>query len=148
WCRVNRGLKDDGTVNLCFDVINYHHYSFSGQELSEHKKRGTAPELSTAAKTAAAVVKFANEQANGIDVWITELGYDINQKSPLRAIKSKEKTPAVTHADWSLRSSLLYARYGIKRLYFYMLNDVDLNSPIQFSSSGFVEGWKRRPSAD
>src|SRR5690606_22318753 len=97
-----------------------------------------------AAKTAATVVKFANEHVAGTAVWITELGYDINQESPLRTIKINDKTPTVTHADWSLRSSLLYARYGIKRLYFYMLNDVNLNNPTQFSSSGFVEGLKRR----
>ncbi len=148
WCRVNRGLRDDGTVNLCFDIINYHHYSFSEKEPFTQKTRGTAPELSTAAKTAATVVKFANEHVAGTAVWITELGYDINQESPLRTIKITDKTPTVTHADWSLRSSLLYARYGIKRLYFYMLNDVNLNNPTQFSSSGFVEGLKRRPSAD
>ena len=30
WCKANRGYKKDGSVNLCFDVINYHLYSNDG----------------------------------------------------------------------------------------------------------------------
>ncbi len=148
WCRIHRGLKDDGTVNLCFDVINYHHYSFSENNIFSKRTRGIAPEHSSASETAQKVVKLANEEAGGMDVWITELGYDVNQKSPLRTIKIKNKNPLITHADWLLRSSLLYAREGVKRLHFYMLNDVDVRNSIQFSSSGFVDGLKRKPAAD
>ncbi|SEK62251.1 hypothetical protein [Parapedobacter koreensis] len=148
WCRVNRGLKEDGTVNLCFDVINYHHYSFSNEDLFAKGTRGRAPERSSAAEAAIKVVSLAKEEANGTPVWITELGYDVNKKSPLRTLKIKDKSPLITHADWSLRSSLLYARHGIKRLHFYMLNDVDIRSSIQFSSSGFVQGSERKPAAD
>src|SRR5438045_9090349 len=27
WCKEFRGYKPDGSVDLCFDVINYHSYS-------------------------------------------------------------------------------------------------------------------------
>ncbi len=148
WCRLNRGYRPDGTVNLCFDVINYHYYTFSEPELISRKTRGAAPERSSAADALGPVMAFAREHAENSEVWVTELGYDINQGSPLRAVKIGNKTPEETHADWSLRSSLFYARHGVKRLFFFMLNDVDPANPGQFSSSGFVEGLKRRPSAD
>ena len=47
WCKKNRGYKKDGSVNLCFDVINYHLYSNNG-DVRTHKRAttGIAPELS------------------------------------------------------------------------------------------------------
>ncbi|MGK6353287.1 hypothetical protein [Parapedobacter sp. DT-150] len=148
WCKQNRGLHPDGTINLCFDVINYHHYSFSEQGIFGKNARGVAPEKSTAAQTARQIVRLAEEKTTGLEVWVTELGYDVHQESPLRAIPIKEKSPLVTQADWLLRSSLLYARNGVKRLFFYMLNDADFYSEVQFASSGFIDGEGRRPAAD
>lgn len=148
WCKENRGLKPDGTINLCFDVINYHHYSFSDDGLFGENARGVAPEKSTAARTAQRIVRLAEDKAPGLDVWVTELGYDVNQESPLRAIPIKGKSPLITQADWLLRSSLLYARNGVKRLFFYMLNDANYHSETQFASSGFIHGDERRPAAD
>src|SRR5690606_31977103 len=59
------------------------------------------------------------------------------------------KSIAETQADWSIRSSLMYARLGVSRIHFYMLNDVDINSSTQYSSSGFVNAFgERRPALD
>lgn len=147
WCKKNRGYKPDGSVNLCFDVINYHLYN-NDYIAGRGATVGKAPELSAAAKTADAFVRMAKKYANGMEVWITESGYDLNPKSPQRAIAIGDKPAEITQADWMLRSVLLYQRHGLKRSFFYMLDDVDPKSEVQYSSAGFADGYHRRPVAD
>lgn len=148
WCRQHRGYREDGTVDLCFDVVNYHHYSNNKQsDWSAPGIRGEAPEISDSPDYAKQFVKMAQDHLGGMEVWVTELGYDINPESPQRALSISQKSILETQADWSIRSSLMYARNGISRIHFYMLNDVDTNSPVQYASSGFVtESGRRRPS--
>ncbi|RZJ86075.1 MAG: hypothetical protein EOO20_19025 [Chryseobacterium sp.] len=149
WCKKNRGLKKDGSVNLCFDVINYHLYATNNNKWYNRilrKKRGAAPELTNLAKIADDFVSYADSLGN-VEVWNTESGYDIMDSSPQRAIPIREKNAKITQADWMLRSSLLYARHGIDRVFYYMLTDLQPDKGI-FSSSGFIDGDKRRPVAD
>ena len=150
WCKEFRGYNPDGTVNLCWDVINYHYYSndkHSSQ--SGTSTRGAAPEISGAAEAAKQFLKMAHDYAYDMPVWITETGYDINQASPLKAIAINNKTVLQTQADWILRSSLLYARLGIEAVFFYQLYD---NAPLdggRFNTSGLINGDRsRRPAAD
>jgi hypothetical protein len=147
WCRRYRGYKPDGSVNLCFDVINYHSYN-NDYVSSGDPTVGKAPELSQAARIADEFVSMSKKYAPGTEVWITEAGYDLNSKSPQRAIAIGNKTALITQADWILRSSFLYARHGLKRSFYYMLDDLDLNSSGPYASSGFAVGNKRRPVAD
>jgi hypothetical protein len=147
WCRKNRGLKKNGTVNLCFDVINYHLYNNDWIE-GKGSTTGKPPELSVAAKTADEFVSMSKKYANGIDVWITESGYDLNPGSPQRAPAIGKKSAFITQADWMLRSSFLYARHGLKRSFYYMLDDLDPKSPGVYASSGFSDNHTRRPVAD
>jgi hypothetical protein len=148
WCKKNRGYKADGSVNLCFDVINYHLYNNDYTPARDEYTVGRAPELSNAAKTADEFVSMSKKHANGMEVWITESGYDLNPKSPQRAIAIGNKSVLITQADWMLRSSFLYIRHGLKKSIFYLLNDVDAESATQYSSSGFMDNNKRRPVAD
>ncbi|MFC0771475.1 T9SS type A sorting domain-containing protein [Terrimonas alba] len=150
WCKEFRGYNPDGTVNLCWDVINYHYYSndkHSSQ--SGTSTRGAAPEISGAAEVAKQFLKIAHDYAYDMPVWITETGYDINQASPLKAIAINNKSVLETQADWILRSSLLYARLGIEAVFFYQLYD---NAPLdggRFNTSGLLNGDRsRRPAAD
>lgn len=140
WCKINR--VKNGTYTLCFDVINYHQYS------NENMKKGKAPELTDVGTVAENFVKMSNEYAAGAEVWVTECGFDVNSSSPQGAIAIGGKSTRDTQADWSLRTSLLYARKGIKKTFFYMLNDVNINDPTQYSSSGLIENGKRRPVSD
>ncbi len=149
WCKKNRGYRKDGSINLCFDVINYHLYSNDG-DVRIHKRAttGIAPELSNAGSIAKAFVKLANSLPQHPEVWLTETGYDINQESYQRAESIGKKTILASQADWTLRSSLLYIRYGVKRVFFYQLFDDTPGGTIQFATSGLAEGLKRRPAAD
>ncbi len=147
WCKTNRGIKADGTVNLCFDVINFHYYSNNGTISTRVAgTTGVAPELSEAGKIADGFVKLG--KANNVPVWVTESGYDINQGSPQKAIAIGSKSVLLTQADWNLRSALLYMRHGIQSLYYYLLFDAGANSATQYATSGMNDPTARRPTAD
>lgn len=149
WCRKNRGYRKDGNVNLCFDVINYHLYSNDG-DVRTHKRAttGIAPELSNAGSIANDFVKLANSLPQHPEVWVTETGYDINQESYQRAESIGKTSVLENQANWILRSSLLYIRYGVKRLFFYQLFDDHAGGTTQYATSGLAESLKRRPAAD
>ncbi len=149
WCRKNRGYKKGGSINLCFDVINYHLYSNNG-DVRTHKRAttGVAPELSNSGSIANAFVKLVNSLPQHPEVWVTETGYDINQGSYQKAESVGKTTVLENQANWILRSSLLYIRYGVKRLFFYQLFDDHAGGTTQYATSGLAEGIKRRPAAD
>jgi len=149
WCKIHRGYKKDGSINLCFDVINYHLYSNNG-DVRTHKRAttGIAPELSNDGSIANDFVKLANSLPQHPEVWLTETGYDINQESYQKAESIGSKTVLQDQADWILRTSLLYIRYGVKRVFFYQLFDDHAGGTTQYATSGLNEGIKRRPAAD
>jgi hypothetical protein len=148
WCKKYRGLKADGSVNLCFDVINYHWYSNNGNVLTNTvATTGVAPELNPGGTVADGFVKLAASLPSHPEVWITEAGYDINPKSTQRAIAIGNKSAQVTQADWNLRTALMYMRHGINRLFFYQLFDDVTNGPITFQTAGMANAdVTRRPS--
>ncbi|PWK78912.1 hypothetical protein LX99_01365 [Mucilaginibacter oryzae] len=149
WCRKNRGYRPDGSINLCFDVINYHYYSNNGNILSHTKPTtGMAPELSMAGDIADEFVTLAKSLKKPVPVWVTEAGYDINQGSYQKAQYIGNKTPLETQGDWILRTSLLYMRHGVQRLFFYQLFDDTPNADVQYATSGLAENGKRRPALD
>jgi endoglucanase len=154
WCRQYRGYKPNGDVDLCFDIINYHHYSNdAGSPQYGYSTRGQAPELSNLGEHIDRFLKFSNEKCFGKEVWITESGYDINQGSIQKAMAIGSKSGRDVQGDWILRSSLFFSKKGIDRTMFYMFKDALENDyPDVFTTSGFVEGRAllsaRRPAAD
>ncbi|HVG15041.1 MAG TPA: T9SS type A sorting domain-containing protein [Chitinophagaceae bacterium] len=150
WCRQNRGYKANGKVNLCWDIINYHYYPNDAKSSQGGGgTRGAAPELSDAGKVAQEFIETAHKYAENMPVWVTETGYDVNQSSPYKAIAIGSKSILETQADWILRTSLLYARSGVERVFFYQLYDDNPLSNTQFSSSGLINSNRtRRPAAD
>jgi hypothetical protein len=139
WCRQYRGYKADGSVNLCWDIINYHHYSNNaGTSQGGVSTRGAAPEVSDVGATAQAFVALAHQYAADMPVWVTEAGFDLNQGSPLKAIAINGRSVEQTQADWLLRTALSYARWGVARVALYQLCDDNPTSPTQFGSMGLV----------
>ncbi len=148
WCIQHRGYKADGTVNLCWDVINYHFYSNDGIS-GGNATVGVAPELSSTMSLAQGYLKIAHQYANDQPVWVTESGYDLNPGSPQRAPAIGSKTAQQVEADWILRTSLLYARAGIQRVFFYEAHDDNAGAAIQYASSGLLnDDQTRRPATD
>lgn len=148
WCKEFRGYKSDGRVDLCWDVINYHFYA-GNAPADQVSTRGAAPEQSEAAAGAQRFLQLAHDYAYDMPVWITEAGYDINGGSPYHAIPIGSKTALQTQADWMLRTSLLYNRLGIERVFFYEMYDENAQNGSQYASSGLVnDNFTRRPAAD
>lgn len=149
WCREFRGYNVDGSVNLCWDVVNFHLYTDNASSSqSGTSTRGAAPEVTNANQILDNFVKVTRELSNDLPVWITEAGYDVHQDSPLKAIPVGSKSALQTQADWILRYSLFSARHGIEKVFFYQMYD-DNGGGGMFASSGFVNNDQtRRPSAD
>ncbi|HWW42409.1 hypothetical protein [Pedobacter sp.] len=155
WCKQNRGYKKDGSIDLCFDVINYHMYSndYTGWFAKfKSKKRGVAPETNDMTKIANTFTDLRSKLGINIPIWSTETGYDLSDKSVQRAIAIGAKTQEITQADWLIRLGLLYARLGIDRVFYYQLydnNDPGTDNGTPFGFSGLVEkNGKRRAAAD
>jgi len=150
WCRKNRGYHKDGSINLCWDVINYHYYT--GDDSSPtggEYGRGKAPELSNAQRIAKEFVAVSRQYAQNIPVWISETGYDVNQGSPLKAIPIGNKSAELTQADWILRTILLHLRNGVDRVFLYQTYDANADLVGKFSSSGLLNAnTTRKPAAD
>ena len=150
WCKKNRGMKADGTVNLCWDVINYHFYADDdGSSQGNKSTRGAAPEISTAGQMANGFITMSRKYAGNMPVWMSETGYDINQESPQKAIPIGKKTALETQADWILRTALLYMRNGIARVFFYQAYDDNAANGGRFASCGLLnKDHTRKPAAD
>jgi len=147
WCKIHRGYKPDGSINLCFDVINFHYYSNNAPPNStDFGTEGVAPELTRGGTIADGFVHIG--KANHLPVWVTETGYDVNPGSPQHAISIGSKSIILTQADWIIRTSLLYARHGVSKVFFYELYDDNTKNPTQYSSSGLAASGQRRPAAD
>ncbi len=149
WSKEHRGLKPDGSVDLPWDVINYHYYSNNAVDYTgKDQSTGVAPEMSKAADIAIEFIRFAHQYAGDMPVWITETGYDLNQQSPQKAIAIGNKTVEETQADWILRTGLLYSRLGIQKVFFYELNDDNAENGAKFATSGLInKNRTRRPAA-
>jgi len=150
WCKEFRGYKTDGTVNLCWDVVNYHLYANDARYAPNNwPTTGVSPEASTNDSVAAAFIQMVHEYAADMPVWVTETGYDLNQGSQQKAIPIGNKSAQETQADWIVRTALLYARAGVQRLFFYNLVDDAPWSSGPYATSGLVnDNRTRRPAAD
>jgi hypothetical protein len=148
WCKEFRGYKPDGSINVCWDIINYHLYTNDTR-----LKRGIAPEKGTIEVNATAITKsfinLSHQYLNDMPVWVTEAGYDVHPSSPNKAISIAHKTTLQTQADWILRTSLLYERCGIQKVFFYQLHDDHPDYGGLYATSGLINtDGKNRPAAD
>lgn len=154
WCKENRGYKADGSVDLCFDVINYHSYANNaGTSQGGQSTRGSAPEVGGSAIFAQNFAQLSREY--NIESWVTETGYDLNQYSNLHAPAIGNKTPEEVEADWIVRTALLGARSYLNKTFFYQMYDYAPSSGQIFASSGLLNDqqfnngvWSRKRAAD
>jgi len=149
WCKEFRGYKPDGSVNLCWDVVNFHLYTDDGSSSqSGTSTRGAAPEVTNANTILERFAEVSHDVSQDMPVWITEAGYDVHQESPLKAIPIGNKTAFETQGDWILRTSLFSARHGVSKVFFYQMYD-DNTSGGMFGTSGLINSdMSRRPAAD
>ncbi|MCE7041836.1 carbohydrate-binding protein [Dyadobacter sp. CY312] len=149
WCKEYRGYNPDGSVNLCWDVINFHLYTDNtSSSQSGTSTRGMSAEMTPANIIVEDFVKVAHDICYDMPVWITETGFDVHQDSPIKAIPIGNKSALETQGDWILRTSLFSARKGIDKVFFYQMYD-DNSGGGMFGSSGLLNSNQtRRPAAD
>jgi hypothetical protein len=96
------------------------------------------------------IVEYRDQNLPGVEVWITEFGWDSGIKStayscPSIADYSREEV----QAQWIVRSFLLLSSTGIDRAAQFMLRNVRNNGSIQFETCGLVnekDDWSPKTS--
>jgi hypothetical protein len=167
WCRQNRGYKADGSVNMPFDIWNYHAYANDGgSSQTGNITRGMAPEPAGLHLGFLEVKAFADEYWGGMPIILGEHGYDKSRYSTQRAmrpmdIKRDASGNVVTDgsgnieptagddnsvrqfvdAQWTSRTQEILGALGIFRMQYYMLNNAsDPASPYsRYSDCGMFE---------
>ena len=131
------------------DVLNVHHYSNDGGEQESLGAVGISPEADHLRERVQALTEYRDRFLPGLELWVTEFGYDTNPKSPQRSPVIGPNSQEEVQGQWLVRSYLALAAAGVDRAAAYMLRDVDPNSAIQFSASGLVTQkgeWKPKPA--
>ena len=150
WCKQYRGYKHDGSVDLPWDVMNYHFYANDASlDPSKEQKTGVSPEAAKTDSFANDFIQVAHQYAHDMPVWVTEAGYDINQSSIQKAPGTNKRSALEIQAIWTLRTSLLYARCGIQKVFYYELYDDNPGNSTKYATSGLMnKDRSRRPVAD
>jgi hypothetical protein len=156
WSREHRGLLPDGSVNLPFDIINYHKYSNNAGLGGQYDPItcGMPLELSEAMNAASSFVRFSNEYASGKEVWLSEWGYDYHPQSTYAPPAIGSRSRMEVGAAWTIRSMLLYASLGLDRLVWFKTYDDDPTKGQFFSTMSLLDTdngkftFPRRPVGD
>src|SRR5690606_5901309 len=126
WCKQYRGYKEDGTVDVPFDVINFHTYrTDAGGEQWGEATTGMSPEMSGYYEEVFELRKLVQDNCPQVELFLGESGYDWNQGSPHKAPPIGGKSSLEVFGDWILRTALESARAGVDYISFYQLYDDD-----------------------
>lgn len=123
WSRKNRGYKPDGSVNLPFDIIQFHNYSYTGgsNQYAGGVQAGLPPELSNVLTAVDEFINYSNKYAAGREVWVGEWGIDVHPESPMSAPSYGPYSAEQTRGNWAMRTILEYAAHGLDRAQWYRL---------------------------
>jgi endoglucanase len=148
WSKNNRGYKADGSVDLPFDVYQFHCYP-SSQGQYANSSGGLPPELGMVPRVKS-IVQTANQYANGIPTLIGEWGYDIHPESPQNAPAYGNYTAEQSRAHLAIRAIFGFAQVGAWGAEWYRLyqdyyphdpkggNYVNDNNPTQFATMALL----------
>lgn len=139
WCRENRGYRADGSIDICWDVINYHSYSNNKEgeqyDSSGEPRKGVSVDTSKLDKKVSEFLQVSAEYCGDIPVALTETGWDINPTTQSARVIGTRSVLDV-QADWHIQSVIKYASKGLKHLFTYQLKDDDSESTTQYFSCG------------
>ncbi len=164
WCKENRKTNMGCNKVFPFDVLNFHHYSdgvfgvdISGANPAVMPEADAIPDnpdtedinefIPTFKERLRDLKKLINEEfENGeeLELWLSEFGYDTNDRSPQRApiIEGNEfvSDQQEVQGQWMVRSYLEIAAADWDRAMMYSFADAD-SDPNQglFQGSGLVK---------
>ncbi|GHB93430.1 hypothetical protein [Cerasicoccus arenae] len=131
WCDYNRA------GDFPWDVINVHHYcNDGGGQFSGGS--GISPEEGNLREHMELIREYRDQYLPGVEVWISEFGYDTNpgssQHAPIIGAFSAEEV----QAQWLVRSYLELAAAGVDRAFAYHLVDFGSSSGL-YTTSGMLK---------
>lgn len=149
WCKQYRGYKPDGTVDVPFDIIQYHRYNNDDNSMQHGgATTGVCPEGSGLYEDVSRLKELLEANCPQVMLMCGETGYDWNQGSVQRAVPIAPKDVYQVIADWEFRTILETARAGVDMLTFYEITDNDPTgaSTTQYMTSGQVNNdYSPRP---
>jgi hypothetical protein len=137
WSEVNRSSK-----TFPADVISFHHYCNDANGQKGVSTTGISPEKDHLKERLKEVVRYRNAYLPGIEIWLTEFGYDTDPNSIIRSPALGTTSNYETQARWMLRSYLEIAASGIDRAHWYLTNDQvsdTPHSPGKFNTCGLAK---------
>ena len=133
WFEKNRKDK-----KFAADVINFHIYGWKNGKDWQGGGPALSPEESNFKERLEEITKYRDQNLPGVEVWVSEFGWDTNPESVLRAPAIGAFDIQEVQAQWLVRSYLAFAAAGVDRAQMFMFRDVDPNSSAWFSSCGLV----------
>ncbi|MFT3904071.1 MAG: hypothetical protein QM727_12920 [Niabella sp.] len=133
WFEANRKDK-----RFACDVINFHVYAWKDGNSWQGGGPAISPEAARFKEKAAQIVSYRNQNLPGVEVWISEFGWDTNPQSPLSVPKIGTYDLQEIQGFWLVRAYLAFAAAGIDRAQMFVLRDGDPNDPTWFASSGLI----------
>lgn len=144
WFEKNRADK-----KFAADVLNFHVYGWKYDKGWSGGGPPKSPEESNFKERLEEITEYRDKYLPGLEVWVSEFGWDTNPGSPLCAPPIGSFDIQEVQAQWLVRSYLAFAAAGVDRAQMYMLRDVDSKSPIWYASCGLVGqkgDWKPKKS--
>ena len=136
--------------SMPFDILNFHHYNnSSGFQHANTDTKGISPEEDHFKEKLEKVVQQRDQYFPGMEVWVTEFGWDTDKTSIQSATGHKLFPEKISIFElqgiWLIRAWLAGAAAGIDRMFMYMADDI--KDPGLFHNSGLLTlGGKKKIS--
>ncbi len=137
WSDWNRPDLKGVNGGFVADAINIHFYSTNGSDQTQGSV-GLSPEAGKIQDLARSFVEYRDKYLPGVEVWMTEFGYDTNPASPFRAPSIGPNSNEEVQGQWLVRSYLELAAAGLDRAAMFMSRDDAPRNSDKFASSGLV----------
>jgi hypothetical protein len=153
WIEKHRGYKPDGTLNIPFDIVNYHNYSIDVSTQYGGASTGMPVELSQSLVNASNFQKLLMQYTNGMPYMVTEIGWDYLPLSRFQAPAYGRFSTYEAVGNWDVRARLAYCQFGIKYMTYFKMFADDSTNPEQFRSMAqvkmsYTNAYQRYPNAD
>lgn len=134
WFDFNR---TDGVIP--FAALNIHTYcTNTGGQNTGTDSYGISPEAAQMKEMVSEIVDYRDRYMPDKEVWISEFGWDVDQRSPSRATVYGDHTGEEVQAMWLTRAYLILASTGVDRAEMYMSRDASTGAPGKYATCGLV----------
>jgi len=126
------------------DVISVHHYSNTRDENHPEKEaHGISPEDDHLKEKLGKLVNWRNENLPDKEIWLSELGWDTDEKTYQSAafghkLYPEKITMQEIQALWLVRGYLISAAAGADRMMMFLANDLKNYTAGVYGSCGFI----------